>query len=204
MATLSGLTVFTTGTVIDANQMNANFNTVKTFVENLSAGANFDAGAINTEDIANSAITAGKIATGAVTTNKIASSIALTTPNIGAATGASLNCTNAVIDHPATNVRTTNYTLVLGDDGIIIETNSTSAVIISIPLEATVAFPIGTKITIIRANSGAASVVGVSGVTLNCTPQGTANTGNLRAQWSAATLLKRAANSWILMGDLSS
>lgn len=198
MATLNIPNTFSTGTVIDATQMNANFTAVKTFAENLSAGANFDSGAINTEDIANSAVTAVKIATGAVTTNKIAASIALTTPNIGAATGASLNCTNAVIDHPATNVRTSNYTLVLGDDGIIIETNSTSAIIISVPLEATVAFPIGTKITIIRANTGAASVAGVSGVTVNATPG-----LNLRAQWSAATLLKRAANTWILMGDLS-
>jgi hypothetical protein len=88
---------------------------------------------------------------------------------------------------------------VLGDDGIIIETNSTSAVIISVPLESSVAFPIGSKITIIRANSGAASVAGVSGVTVNATPGLV-----LRAQWSAATLLKRAANTWILMGDLSS
>jgi hypothetical protein len=199
MATLNIPNTFSSGTVIDAAQMNANFTAVKAFAENLSSGANFDAGAINTEDIANSSITAGKIATGAVTTNKIAASIALTTPNIGAATGASLNCTNAVIDHPATNSRVANYTLVLADDGIIIETNSTSAIIISIPLESSVAFPIGTKITIIRANTGAASVAGVSGVTVNETPG-----LNLRAQWSAATLLKRAAHTWILMGDLSS
>ena len=199
MATLSIPNTFSSGTVIDAAQMNANFTAVKAFAENLSAGANFDAGAINTEDIANSSITAGKIATGAVTTNKIAASIALTTPNIGAATGASLNCTNAVIDHPATNSRTTDYTLVIGDDGIIIETNSTSLITITVPLDSTTNFQIGSKITIIRANTGAATVVGASGVTVNATPG-----LNLRARWSAATLLKRAANSWILMGDLSS
>lgn len=199
MAQLTIPHTFSTGDTISAVQNNENNTAIKTFCETLSAGGNFDAGAINTEDIANSSITEAKIASASVTTSKLGSSLALTTPNIGAATGASLNCTNAVIDHPATNVRTTNYTLVLGDDGIIIETNSTSAVIISVPLEATVAFPIGTKITIIRANSGAASVAGVSGVTVNATPG-----LNLRAQWSAATLLKRAANSWLLMGDLSS
>ena len=165
----------------------------------LSAGANFDSGAINTEDIANSAVTAVKIATGAVTTNKIAASIALTTPNIGAATGASLNCTNAVIDHPATNVRTSNYTLILGDDGIIIETNSTSGIVITVPTNAAAPFIVGTRITILRANTGAAIVAGDTGVTVNATPG-----LNLRAQWSAATLLKRAENIWVLMGDLSS
>ena len=199
MATLNIPNTFSSGTVIDAAQMNANFTAVKTFSENLSAGANFDAGAINTEDIAAASITAAKIATGAVTSAKIASSITLTTPNIGTAVGASLYTTNAVIDHALTNIRTANYTLLIGDDGIIIETNSTSPIIISVPLEATVAFPIGTKITIIRANTGAASVAGVSGVTINATPG-----LNLRAQWSAATLLKRGTNTWLLMGDLSS
>lgn len=199
MAQLTIPHTFSTGDTISAVENNENNTAIKTFCELLSAGSNFDAGAINTEDIANSAITEAKIASASVTTSKLGSSLALTTPNIGAATGASLNCTNAVIDHPATNVRTSNYTLVLGDDGIIIETNSTSAVIISVPLESSVAFPIGSKITIIRANSGAASVAGVSGVTVNATPGLV-----LRAQWSAATLLKRAANSWLLMGDLSS
>lgn len=199
MAQLTIPHTFSTGDTISAVENNENNTAIKTFCETLSAGGNFDAGAINTEDIANSSITEAKIASASVTTSKLGSSLALTTPNIGAATGASLNCTNAVIDHPATNVRTTNYTLVLGDDGIIIETNSTSAVIISVPLESTVAFPIGSKITVIRANTGAASVAGVSGVTVNATPG-----LNLRAQWSAATLLKRAANTWLLMGDLSS
>jgi hypothetical protein len=199
MATLSGLTVFQTGTVIDANQMNGNFNTVMSFVENLSAGANFDAGAINTEDIQGFAITEGKLGTGAVTTSKLGSSLVLTTPNIGQAIGASLFATNAVIDHPATNERTSNYTLLIGDDGIIVEANSTSPITITVPLNSTTNFPIGTKITLIRTNTGAVTVGFAVGVTVNATPGLL-----LRAQWSAATLLKRGTNTWLLMGDLSS
>lgn len=198
MATLNIPNTFSTGTVIDATQMNANFTAVKSFAENLSAGANLDAGAINTEDIASAAITADKIATGAVTTAKIAASVSLTSPNIGAATASSIYTTGMVVDHTATNVRTTNYTLTLADDGVIIETNSTSSVTITVPLDSTANFPAGSKITILRANTGAAIVAGASGVTVNATPG-----LNLRAQWSAATLLKRAANTWVLMGDLS-
>lgn len=198
MAVLSGLNTFNNGDVIDAPQMNTNFTQVKNFVEGLSAGNNFDVGAIGTADIADSAITAAKIASASITTAKIAASVTLTTPNIGAAIGASLYATNAVVDHSATNVRTTNYTLVIGDDGIIIETNSASNIIITVPLDSTTNFPIGTRITILRANTGAATVAGAVGVTVNATPG-----LNLRAQWSAATLLKRAANTWVLMGDLS-
>ena len=199
MAVLSGLFTFNNGDVIDAPQMNTNFTQVKNFVEALSAGNNFDVGAIGTADIADSAITAAKIASSAITTAKIAPSVTLTTPNIGAAIATSLYATNAVVDHSATNVRTTNYTLVIGDDGIIVETNSASNIIITVPADATTNFPIGTRITILRANTGAATVTGAVGVTVNATPG-----LNLRAQWSAATLLKRAANTWVLMGDLSS
>ena len=199
MATLNIPNTFSNGTVIDAAQMNSNFTAVKTFAENLSAGTNFDSGAINTEDIANSAVTAVKIATGAVTSAKIQTSVALTTPNIGVATGSSLTTQNAVVDHTQTNVRTTNYTLVLADDGVIIETNSTSGIVITVPTNAAVPFIVGTRITILRANTGAAIVAGDTGVTVNATPG-----LNLRAQWSAATLLKRAENTWVLMGDLSS
>jgi hypothetical protein len=199
MAQLTIPHTFSTGDTISAIENNENNTAIKTFCELLSAGSNFDAGAINTEDIANSAITEAKLATAAVTTSKIASSVTLTTPNIGAAIGASLNCTNAVIDHPTTNERLTAYTLALTDDGIIVEANSTSAIVLTVPLNSTVAFPIGTKITIIRTNTGAVSVAGASGVTVNATPG-----LNLRAQWSAATLLKRGTNSWLLMGDLSS
>jgi hypothetical protein len=199
MAQLTIPHTFSTGDTISAIENNENNTAIKTFCELLSAGGNFDAGALGTEDIANSAITEAKIATAVVTTSKLGPSLVLTTPNIGVATGASLNCTNAVIDHPATNERLTAYTLALTDDGIIVEANSTSAIVLTVPLNSTVAFPTGTKITIIRTNTGAVSVSGASGVTINSTPG-----LNLRAQWSAATLLKRGTNSWLLMGDLSS
>ena len=199
MSTLTIPHTFTTGQTISAVQNNENNTAIKTFCETLSAGGNFDAGAINTEDIAASAITESKIATGAVTTSKIAASVTLTTPNIGAAVASTLYVNNTVVDHVGTNERTTSYTLALGDDGLVIEANSTSSIIITVPLNSTVAFPTGTRITILRTNTGAVSIAGVSGVTVNATPG-----LNLRAQWSAATLLKRATNTWVLMGDLSS
>ena len=199
MAQLTIPHTFTTGDTISAIENNENNTAIKTFCETLSAGGNFDAGAINTEDIASSAITEGKIASSAVTTSKIAASITLTTPNIGVATGSSLTTQNAVIDHTQTNARTNNYTLVIGDDGTIIETNSTSGIVITVPTNAAAPFIVGTRITILRANTGAAIVAGDTGVTVNATPG-----LNLRAQWSAATLLKRATNTWVLMGDLSS
>jgi len=199
MAVLSGLNTFNNGDVIDAPQMNTNFTQVKNFVEGLSAGNNFDVGAIGTTDIADTAITADKIASLAVTSAKLASSLSLVTPNIGTATGTALTLSGTVVDHPSTNTRATGYTLALTDDGNIIEVNSASSVTITVPTFASVAFVAGSKITIIRINTGAVVIAGDTGVTVNATPG-----LNLRAQWSVATLICRGSNSWILTGDISS
>lgn len=92
MAVLTIPNTFVDGNTIVAAEHNANFTAVKNFVDGLASGANFDGGAINTEDLADSsvstakiqdnAVTAAKIAAGAVGTSEIASSVTLTTPNI--------------------------------------------------------------------------------------------------------------------------
>jgi hypothetical protein len=199
MATLTIPNSYAPGEVIEANEMNANFTAVKNFAEGLSTGANFDAGAINTEDIASSAITEAKIATAAVTTSKIASSVTLTTPNIGVATGTSLVATGQVTDSTSINSQTGNYTLVIGDAGKFITVNSAGSSTVTIPLNSSVGFSLGTKIVIARIGAGAVAIGFAGGVTVNGTPG-----LNLRATYSAATCIQIALNSWLVLGDLSS
>ena len=96
--------------------------------------------------------------------------------------------------------KTADYTLVLTDRDKMIEINSSSSLTVSIPTDASVNFPIGTSIDLLRVGSGAVTIAAATPATttLNYTP------GNkLRAQWSSATLFKRAANTWVLMGDLT-
>ena len=100
------------------------------------------------------------------------------------------------------NAQTASYSLILTDESRIVEMSSTSANSVTIPLNASVAFPTGTQITIIQTNTGQTSIAVTAGVTLNCTPQTTANTAKLRTQWSSVTLVKRSTNSWIAIGDL--
>jgi len=199
MAQLTIPNTFTTGQTISAVQNNENNTAIKTFVETLSAGGNFDAGAINTEDIASSAITEAKIASSAVTSSKIAASITLTTPNIGVATGTSLVATGQVTDSTSINTQTGNYTLVIADAGKFITVNSAGSSTVTIPLNSSVGFSLGTKIVIARIGAGAVAIVGAVGVTVNATPG-----LNLRAQYSAATCIQIALNSWLVLGDLSS
>ncbi len=76
MATLSIPYSFSDGTTIVAAQHNSNFNAVKAFVDALSAGSNFDTGAIDTTSINDDAITGPKIAANAVTLAKLATDVA--------------------------------------------------------------------------------------------------------------------------------
>jgi len=198
MTTLTIPNSFSTGEVIEAAEMNANFTAVKTYAEALSDGSGFDAGAINTEDIADTSITTAKIATAAVTTAKIAASVTLTTPNIGAATGTSLNTTGNVISHIATTTQVASYTLVLGDDGTIVQMNVGSANNLTVPANSSVAFTIGTQIIIQQQGAGQTTIVAAGGVTLSSTPG-----LKLRAQNSGAVCVKYSTDAWFVFGDLS-
>ena len=109
---------------------------------------------------------------------------------------------NILLSTVEINAQTASYTLVAADEAKIIEISSTSANSVTIPLNSSVPFAIGTQITIIQTNTGQTSLAVTSGVTLNCTPQSSANSGKLRTQWSSCTLIKRATDTWIAIGDL--
>jgi hypothetical protein len=97
-----------------------------------------------------------------------------------------------------TSAQTASYTLVLADAGDLVEVSNASANNLTVPLNSSVAFPVGTQINILQTGAGQTTVVATGGVTINATPG-----LKLRAQWSSATLIKRAENTWVLVGDLS-
>jgi len=105
---------------------------------------------------------------------------------------------NVLLSDMATSAQSASYTLVLADKAKVVEMSVGSANNLTVPLNSSVAFPTGTQIHIVQTGSGQTTVVATGGVTIN-----TATTLKLRAQWSAATLIKRAENTWVLVGDLA-
>jgi len=91
--------------------------------------------------------------------------------------------------------KTGAYTLTAGDEVNLTELNGTFTV--TIPLDSTYSFPIGSTIDIINIGTGVVTTAGAAGVTLNGTPG-----LKLRTQWSSASFIKRAANTWVIVGDL--
>jgi len=96
-----------------------------------------------------------------------------------------------------TNAQAASYTLVLADKDKLVEISNASANTLTVPLNSSVAFPIGTQITILQTGAGATTIAATGGVTINATPGLI-----LRAQWSSVTLIKRAENTWVALGDL--
>ena len=58
-------------------------------------------------------------------------------------------------------------------------------------------FPVGYTVDVLQTGSSQVTIQG-SGFTPNATPG-----LKLRTQWSSATLIKRALNSWVVLGDLT-
>lgn len=96
-----------------------------------------------------------------------------------------------------TNAKTASYTLILTDSSKMVEISNASANTLTVPPNSSVAFPIGTQIIITQTGAGQTTLTAGAGVTINATPG-----LKLRTQWSTATLVKRATDTWIAFGDL--
>ena len=92
----------------------------------------------------------------------------------------------------------TSYTLVLSDNGKLVEVANASAITVSIPTNST-AFPIGSQITVLQSGVGQITIAAATPgkTTVNATPG-----LKLRAQWSSAVLIKRNTEQWVVIGDL--
>jgi hypothetical protein len=99
----------------------------------------------------------------------------------------------------STVTKSASGTLALTDAGKVVETNVATGNILTIPHNDNVGFPIGTQILVIQVGAGQTTLAVSAGVTLNT------KSGNLKitGQWSAVTLIKRATNTWLAIGDLS-
>jgi hypothetical protein len=96
------------------------------------------------------------------------------------------------------NAQSSNYTLVLADDGKHIYSTNSGAQSVTIPANASVAFPTGTAVVIVN-NGTTAITVNAASVTLY--QAGTTNTGNRTvAARGMATLLKVDTDTWFVSG----
>jgi len=113
-------------------------------------------------------------------------------------TGAKLQVTGGISFQNQFNRRTASYTLVLTDQNKVVEMNVATANNLTVPTNASVAFPIGTEIAITQYGAGKTTVVASSGVTI----RSAGALLSISAQYAMATLLKVGNNEWYLVGSL--
>jgi hypothetical protein len=92
----------------------------------------------------------------------------------------------------------TTYTVVASDMGKIVTLSNTGAIEVTLPQDSDLTFAVGKRIDFVVINTGMCTFKNGTGATVNGTPSLVT-----RAQWSAATAIKRAANTWVVVGDLA-
>jgi hypothetical protein len=94
----------------------------------------------------------------------------------------------------------TTRMLTLADKGAIVEMTAGGANTVTIPAEASVAFPVGSLVNITQAGAGPTTIAAAAGVALNNVPAGSCT---IDARWSGAALYKRGPNAWVVQGAIS-
>jgi len=93
----------------------------------------------------------------------------------------------------------TTYTLALTDVAKVVSLTNAASITLTIPTNATVAFPTGTQILLYQGGAGQVTVSG-AGVTIRS--QGTKT--KINGQYAVAALLKVGTDEWVFFGNTAS
>lgn len=147
--------------------------------------------AVTTAKILDANVTAGKLATDAVTTAKIQDN-AVTQAKLADRTVGS-----AELDNLTLNAQTgTSYTLVLTDAHKLVTLSNASAITLTVPTNASVAFDTGDQVNLLQLGAGQVTVSG-AGVTF----RSEGSKLKLKGQYAMATLVKIGTDEWVLVGN---
>ena len=103
------------------------------------------------------------------------------------------------LNNPINTQTGTTYTPVLADAERYIQLNNAGAITLTVPSDTTTALPIGTTITFEQTGAGTVTFTADTGVTINSRGAVVATAG----QFSVASIIKTAANTFTLTGDLA-
>ena len=101
--------------------------------------------------------------------------------------------------------KTAAYTIASGDEFNLFSMNAGTAQQFSIPTDATFNFAVGTEVNFFWITGAGQPTIGAvtPGTTTVISTGATSATPKLRVANSAATCIKLAANSWLVVGDIS-
>jgi hypothetical protein len=118
--------------------------------------------------------------------------------------------TSPTINDPKLNLSinantSTTYTFVLADNGKLVTSNNASAQTLSIPTNASVAYPVGTQINVAWITGAGQPTINAvtSGTTTVLSTGATSTAPKLRVVNSVASCVKIATDIWLVTGDVA-
>jgi hypothetical protein len=123
-----------------------------------------------------------------------------------AATGDVLSAAafNGLTAFTCNTAATTDYTAVLNDQyQVIQQMNKATAIAFKIPTNASVAFAVGTVITVLNIGAGSCTISAVTSGTTTVLSAGAVAASPTLAQYKSAACIKVATDTWYVVGAIS-
>ena len=99
---------------------------------------------------------------------------------------------------------TADYTAVIDDAyQVLVPMNKATAVAFKLPTNASVAFPVGTAITVLNKGAGLCTISAVTSGTTTVVSAGAVSASPTLATNKTAVAIKLAANSWLVTGGIA-
>ena len=111
---------------------------------------------------------------------------------------------NSLVAFTVGTANTTDYTAVLADSYQVLEVmNKATAIAFKIPTDASVAFPVGTALTVLNIGVGDCTISAVTPGTTTVLSAGAVAASPTLAQYKTAVAIKTAANTWYVVGGIA-
>ena len=111
---------------------------------------------------------------------------------------------NGLVSYTINTQSGATYTLASTDQyQVLVIGSNASTKTISIPTDATYAFPNGTAITILNTGAGLLTINAVTSGTTTVTSAGAVSAAPTVAQYKAAVAVKTATNAWTILGSVA-
>lgn len=102
------------------------------------------------------------------------------------------------------SANTTDYTAVLADQYQVLEImNKATAIAFKLPTNASVAFPVGTAITVLNIGAGTCTISAVTPATTTVLSAGATAASPTLAQYKSAVCIKTATDTWYVVGAVA-
>jgi hypothetical protein len=123
-----------------------------------------------------------------------------------AATGDVLSAAmyNGLVTFTVGSDQTADYTAVLNDGyQVVVPMNKATAVAFKLPTNASVAFPVGTAITVLNKGAGTCTISAVTPGTTTVLSSGATAASPTLAQYRTAVCIKTATDTWYITGGVA-